>query len=386
MFQVNELFNAIRNCKNPDIVLQGGTASGKTYAALQAIFVYSIEYPNIISTIVGEDIPNLKRGALRDAIRIVNTTPEISRYIAGYNQQDRIFTFKNGSIVEFTSYEDEQDAKNGKRNILFVNEANGMEWPIVWQLRIRSNSEPFSKRIYDYNPSASFWAHDKLIGKPGVSLFITDHRHNRFLTKQQHDEIENIPDHETWRVYARGLTGNLKGLIYKSWIHTDDKFDHYDERLWAIDYGYGDKETSGKTAIIRIDYTRPYKLYLKECAYLPGGADEHTIKEVLQVNGWRNGEPFYSEHDPTMILALRKIGVHVLQARKGEHSEFNGIVKLKKFQVYYNQDESPNLHWERTHAKFLTVGEEVTKIVENTKRYHLLAALRYGVYTHFHTA
>ena len=341
--------------------------------------------PDLVSTVVGQDIPNLKKGALRDALRIINTTHEIKDQLSDYNKQDRIFTFKNGSIVEFTSYEDEQDAKSGKRNILFINEANGIPWEIVWQLRIRSNMAPFSKRIYDYNPTASFWAHDKLINKPGVKLFITDHRHNVFLTEQQHQEIEGIPDPESWRVYARGLTGNLKGLIYKAWTNTTAKPKQIDKTIWAIDYGYGDSNTAGKTAIIRIQYVKPYTLYLKECCYLPGGVDEHTIKEVLIANGWQNGESFYSEHDPNMILALRKIGIHVLQARKGEHSEFNGIVKIKKFAVNYNAEESPNLHWERNHAKFLTIGDEVTKIVEDTKRYHLLAALRYGIFTHFQT-
>jgi len=385
MFRSNRLLKEILNCPSQDIVLQGGTASGKTYAALQAIFAWSCKHPGLITTVVGEDIPNLKRGALRDSLRIINTTPEIKEQVIGYNQQDRIITFRGGSIVEYTSYEDEQDAKSGKRNILFVNEANGMPWEIVWQLKIRSNMAPFSRRIYDYNPTASFWVHDRLIGKPGVTLFITDHRHNKYLTKQQHEEIENIPDKESWRVYARGWTGNLKGIIFKGWIQTSEKPKNIDLTLWGIDYGYGDKETSGKTAIIRLQYVKPYTIYLKECAYLTGEVDEHLIREVMTAHGWVNGQPFYSEHDKNMILALRKIGVHVLQARKGEHSEFNGIVKVKKFAAFYDPDESPNLHWERTHAKFMTVGDEVTRIVENTKRYHLLAALRYAIFTHFQT-
>ena len=385
--KANPLYKKIYYTRTPDIVLQGGTASGKTYAALQCVFTWSLEYPDLISTVVGQDIPNLKKGALRDALRIINTTPEIKEHISDYNKQDRIITFRNGSIVEFSSYADEQDAKSGKRNVLFVNEANGIDYDIVWQLKMRSNMAPFSKRIYDYNPSATFWAHDKLIGKPGVSLYITDHRDNMFLTQQQHDEIEGIPDMEAWRVYARGLTGNLKGLIYKSWINTEYWTEHVDQTIWAIDYGYGDKEISGKTAIIKIEYVKPYTLYLTECCYLSGGADngidQHTIKEVLELNGWVNGQPYYSEHDPNMILAQRKIGIHVLQGIKGAGSEFNGIMKVRKFQVYYNSTKSPNLHWERLHAKWFMVGEEVSKIVEDTKRYHLLAALRYGVYTHF---
>ena len=103
-------------------VNQGGTSSGKTYAILQVILCRLIDKPRI-ATIVGQDIPNLKKGALRDLQqRILNTYPWIHEFIEGYNKSERIYRFKNGSILEFTSFKDAQDAKNGKRDILFVNE------------------------------------------------------------------------------------------------------------------------------------------------------------------------------------------------------------------------------------------------------------------------
>lgn len=382
--EVSPLFYEIRNSQEKIIVLQGGQWAGKTYEALDNILLWSIEMPGLISTIVAEDVPNLKRGVIRDTFRIINDNSEIRQHIINYNKTDRLLTFNNGSIIEYTSYEDEQDAKGGKRNILFINEADAEQWEVYWQLASRTDLAPFSKVIIDYNPTASFWAHDKLIGKPNVKYIITDHRHNTFLTQEQHDQIEGIEDPELWRVYARGLTGQMKASIYPMWknIRIDDFPEEYDELIWAIDYGYGDSKTAGKTAIIKIGFKKPNRLYLREICYHPGGMDEFMIKDVLEANGWENGQEYYSEHDPDMISAQRRLGMHIRMAIKGPRSEWHGIMTIKRFSVYYSAEDE-NLNYEHGHYKWVTVGELVTNQVEDTNKFHLMAALRYGVYTHF---
>ena len=78
--------------------------------------------------------------------------------------------------MEFKSYSDAQDAKSGKRDYLFVNEANGIPMAVYNELAIRTK-----KQIYiDYNPNAEFWVHEFLIGKPNVKFFRSWHEHNPF--------------------------------------------------------------------------------------------------------------------------------------------------------------------------------------------------------------
>ena len=84
-------------------VNQGGTSSGKTYGILQVIFFRLIEKKRI-ATVVGQDIPNLKKGALRDfRERVLPNNEWMQQYILSYHKTDRIFTFKNGSQLEFSS-------------------------------------------------------------------------------------------------------------------------------------------------------------------------------------------------------------------------------------------------------------------------------------------
>ena len=97
--EVNDLFYLIRNTKTSDIVLQGGTDSGKTYAALQNILFWSIEMSDLISTVISIDIPCIKRSALRDAIRIINTNPEIKSQLSCYNKQKKLLPLKTIQLL-----------------------------------------------------------------------------------------------------------------------------------------------------------------------------------------------------------------------------------------------------------------------------------------------
>ena len=71
--QVNgELFDA--NCESGYriYVNQGGTSSGKTYCIMQLLIIRAMETPGTIITVAGEDLPNLKVGALRDTQTIIS--------------------------------------------------------------------------------------------------------------------------------------------------------------------------------------------------------------------------------------------------------------------------------------------------------------------------
>jgi len=50
-----------------------------------------------VITVVGQDIPNLKAGALRDALNIYNSSDQLKTLVKNYNKTDRIFEFHNGT-------------------------------------------------------------------------------------------------------------------------------------------------------------------------------------------------------------------------------------------------------------------------------------------------
>ena len=318
------------------IINQGGTSSGKTYTILQLLFVIACTHPNLVITVVGQDIPNLKKGAIRDAHTIQQSEQWLKPYIVGYNKSDRIYEFTNGSIIEFNSYTDEQDAKSGKRDILFLNEANGVDYMAYWQLAIRTRWKIF----IDYNPTAKFWVHENLIGQNKVRLVISDHRSNIFLSEEQHKEIENIDDTELHKVYARGLTGKIHGLIYPNY-QLITQIPGILKPRYGLDFGFNHKMALVETASLE------RKLFWNELIY----QSEMTIGDLIfQMKDLDIGRsPIYCDSArPDAIEELKRAGFNAMPADK---SVVDGIMYIKKHQLYITKN-SKGLIKEIQHYKW----------------------------------
>src|SRR5574343_2099623 len=87
---------------------QGGTWSGKTYGALLALLEIAKRDAGSLITIAGQDLPNLKRGAIRDINRIFSDYPILRNRVANVNNSEHSIKFKNGSIMEFAAYRSEE--------------------------------------------------------------------------------------------------------------------------------------------------------------------------------------------------------------------------------------------------------------------------------------
>jgi phage terminase large subunit len=376
------------------IIHQGGQSSGKTVNILIALATMSAEESYGVTTVTGMSFPHLKGGALRDFEMYVY--PEFKGVIKQYHKTDHLFLFQSGSIIEFKAFETEMDARGAKRRRLFVNEANKFDYLKFFQLDSRSE-----QTVMDYNPSIRFWAHEKHIGEPGNTLLLSDHRHNPFLTEEKHREIENIcifdynadgtiklsngvpvvlkGDYELWKVYARGLTGNVTGIIFPNWEKIDDSvFDDDNDCFYGIDFGY----TNDPTALMKM-YRIGDTLFVKELAY-ETGLPAKSIRNILLANGFRETDVIYCEHDADMIRQLRNIGItNAMPARKVQGSINAGIELLKKYNVKYTCS-SRNLDKEIKMYVWTTdkVTGEVTNIpVDNNN--HTFDAIRYGAYSRF---
>ena len=329
MFKTTDVFLSNRDATTDIIINQGGTSSGKTYSILQNLFLHAIENDRCIITVAGQDIPNLKVGPIRDAHNIVDNTEGLNNYILEYNKSDRVFTFVNGSIIEFKSYDDAQDAKQGKRDYLFLNEANGVD-KIIWdELYIRTKK----KSYIDYNPNNEFWVHTELIGKPNVTLIISDHRHNTFLDQKIHDKIEAIEDPELYKVYARGLTGKLEGVIFRDYnvvngVDPDAKLIGY-----GLDFGF----SNDPTALVAL-YSHSGELIIDELIY-DRGLLNIRISDLMRELGV-NGRIIADSAEPKSIAELGAYGWQIEGAKKGPDSIRQSINTLKRYKLNVTQRSS----------------------------------------------
>lgn len=364
------LFVKLEQCKKKVVVVQGGGDAAKTITALHYLAIKCIQNKGIQVTVVGIDVPNLKRGAMRDFKRYIAPNDQIKPFISFYNKTDREYHFTNGSVISFVSFEDDMDARGAQNDYVFMNEANLMSYNLFWELQRKCRCQI----ILDYNPSFAFWAHSKLINggelqfKDQVQLFIVDHRHNPFLTQEQHDAYENISDPERFRVYARGLTGQIKGTIFRfkkvdkiptKTILVDGKPVEVSlEFGFGMDIGY----TSDKTTIIKV-YLDGKDHYYQELLYMSNmEIQEHIDKnklvdkdgnnmsvegyiiKILVDNGMTSSTLLFGDHDKTISSSLRRKGIPYRMARKGPNSLVASISSVKRYNGYYFN--SPNLEKE----------------------------------------
>jgi len=352
------------------IINQGGTNSGKTYAIEQVLFCLAAENEKQIITVVGQDIPNLKSGALRDAQVIHGESEILKRLIKNFNHTDRIFQFKNGSLIEFKSYANAQDAKSGKRDYLFVNEANGIDWDIYTELALRTK-----KRIFiDYNPNSGFWVHDKLIGKPGVQLFISDHRHNPFVEDAMRQKIEALKteDLELWKVYARGLTGKINGLVFDNWRICEAI--PQDAKLIAagLDFGF----TNDETGCLQV-YKQNGELWIDELIYETRLTNTDLSRKLANSGISKATEIIADSAEPKSIEELKRLGWFVTGAKKGADSIKNSIDILRRYKLNVTRN-SVNLRKELGRYKWKTDNKSGRSINQPVDTYnHLIDPLRY---------
>ena len=311
------------------IINQGGTSSGKTYSILQVLFLLAIKTKDLVITVCGQDIPNLKRGAIRDAKTIVNNNMQIAQYVASYNGTDKIFFFTNGSIIEFTSYDDAQDAKNGKRDYLFINEANGVSYEIYHELQVRTRKQVF----IDYNPNAAFWVHEKLvplIDDPTSSMkvvrFISNYTHNKFLDEVTIKRIEAMKsDNNLWRVYGLGFTGKVKGLIFPKWQQVFDFPADANDVAFGLDFGFSES----KCALVKCG-VHDRNLIAKQLIYETELGNQELVDKIKALNIGK--APIFADSaEPKSISEIRKAGINIIAVNKGGDSVKYSINKINEY-------------------------------------------------------
>lgn len=350
------------------VVNQGGTSSGKTYSIEQVLFLLASTEGKLVITVAGQDIPNLKAGALRDAETIYQSSEMLKGCVKSYNKTDRIFYFTNGSVLEFKSYDNAQDAKSGKRDYLFVNEANGIAFDVYNELALRTKRKIF----IDYNPNSEFWVHEHIIGKPNVQLIISDHTHNPFLPDKVREKIEALKeiDYELWKVYARGATGKIFGLVFNNWFLSDGIPPTAKLVAHGIDFGF----TNDETGCLSV-YQQDGELWVAENLYETGLTNRDIFNRIGNIV--KQEEIIADSAEPKSIEELNRLGLRVSGAKKGADSIKNGIDILKRYKINVTRG-SVNLRMELGRYKWKTdrnTGKAINEPVDTFN--HLIDPLRY---------
>ena len=314
------------------IALQGGTRSGKTYSALMWLIELCIEYSGLTISIVRATLPSLKATAMRDFFEILEREGYYSE--ENHNKTDSSYTL-NGNLIEFVSLDQPQKVRGRKRNILFANEVNELDYESWKQLLFRTNGVV----IADYNPSdAEHWFYDEVLTRDDCALCITTYRDNPHLPQTLIDEIERYrtKDPEYWKVFGEGERGaNRQGQIFTHFQKVESlPIGRY---FYGLDFG----KTNDPTALVRC-YLDGERLYSEEVIYQTNLTSSEIVKLMKQADVKQNDIIWADSAEPLMIREIKQAGFDIRAATKGAGSVSGGIDKLKSLDVFVT-NQSKNI-------------------------------------------
>ena len=362
----------IRKLRKRIRIVRGGTSASKTFSIIPFLIEYALTKPKQEISIVAETIPHLRRGALRDFLKIMDL---IGMYDdSRYNKSSLTYTFNNGSFIEFFSADSPTKLRGARRDVLFINECNNVNFESYYQLAIRTR-----KFIYlDYNPVAEFWVDTELAKDNDAELITLTYKDNEALEPSIIKEIEKARDKAAtssywanwWKVYGLGEVGSLQGVVYDNWQQCETIPDDAKLVAYGMDFGF----TNDPTTLIGV-WKSGGKLWIKELLYRTN-LTNNDIGNYLKSISFARTELIADSAEPKSIEELRLQGYNVFAANKGPDSVKIGIDILKRHELMITKD-STNLikelrgyTWDKDNEGKLT-GKPIDKYN------HALDALRY---------
>lgn len=354
---------------NTVIVNKGGTRSGKTWSILQLCATIAQLEPKVLISVVGETMPFLKRGVIRDFRVMMGGAWNPDKW----NASDKIYTFDNGSQIEFFSADNEGKVHGSARDVLFINECYFVPFEIYRQLRIRTKKLV----LLDYNPRSRFWVDEDVIDNPGTALIHSTYLDNPFLSEQQKQAILSYrSDANWWRVYGEGQTGSVEGLVYTEFKTVDSMPVPFKREFYCIDFGF----TNDPTAILRVRLSGG-ELWIEELAYKTGMLNNDIVQVLHNNNVARGASIVCDSAEQKSIKEINNIGNYrAVPCTKGRGSVEAGITAVKAYNLNVTKEslnvieELRNYSWKRDQE-----GKYINTPVDRYN--HALDALRYGVTT-----
>lgn len=368
-------------------IVPGGTSAGKTYGIIPILIDVATRQRLEIS-IVSESIPHLRKGAMRDFLKIMECT---GRFIPEHwNKSNFTYTFTNGSFIEFFSADKQSKVRGPRRDILYINECNAIDFETYSQLAIRTKQYIW----LDFNPTSEFWVHTELQRDPDVETLVLTYKDNEALPDIIVAEIEKAKTRaffdadapnvfaesniksaywaNWWKVYGLGEVGSVQGCVFNGWQFVDAI--PADAKLLGVgmDFGFSTDPTS-MVALYRYNGG----IFIDEMCYKVGMTNKDIAVE-LKRQGCRASTLIVADcAEPKSIHEINEYGFNVLPSEKGADSILFGIGVLQECEDVSITRESVNFIKEYRNYVWETdkSGNKTGRPVDAYN--HLMDALRY---------
>lgn len=305
---------------------QGSGRSSKTYNTVIWLVWICLTVPKTTVSVCRATLPALKGSVLRDFTDVLQRIDVWED--RAFNKSDLVYSFANGSWVEFFSCDNEQKLRGRKRKILFVNEANELKFLEWQQLQLRTTQ----LSIIDYNPSFSdeHWICE-VNRDPRTYHFITTYKDNPFLEQKVIDEIESLKrkNFSLWQIYGLGQQALIEGLVFRNVdvVEAMPANPYKRRRFIGIDFGY----TNDPTAIIDVTIEEETKtIYAHEVCYRTEMLTSDIVRELKALG---QVKVISESADPRLVQEIYRAGVNIHPVVKYQGSIEAGITKMQEYKM-----------------------------------------------------
>jgi phage terminase large subunit len=298
--------------------VNGGSSSSKTISILMWLIDYCQTHKNKVVSVVSETRPHLTKGAGRDFLNIMQSHNYFKDAL--WNKTELTYHFETDTLLEFFSADQPGKVRGPRRDVLFINEANNIDYEIFTQLEIRTKDIIW----IDSNPTREYWAYTELLAKGGIDFITLTYKDNEALSPHIIKSIKSRKDNKNWwKVYGLGELGELEGKIYKDWDTSTYGDIPHEARLerYGLDFGY----SNDPTAIVAI-YRYNGGFILDEITYQKGLSN----KQIADVLGNQPKALVVADSaEPKSIDEIMSYGVNIIASTKGQGSVNSGIAYVQ---------------------------------------------------------
>ena len=356
------------------VINRGGTRAGKTYSICQMLVNWlltgvirdNLTIEKGVASVVRKTLPALKATALKDFEEILANTGYYN--LISINKTDREYKYK-GRVVEFFSVDNPQKIRGRKRNILYCNEGNELDYKTdFFQLLIRTRD----LIIIDFNPSDPYiWIKEQLEDIRAAEVgdtetIITTYKDNPYLTKEEKREIESIKDEALRKVYVKGEYGIVEGIIFPTVTLIEELPKDLKKVAIGLDFGFTNDPTAALVCGVKGD-----NLYIDEVLYSYGLTNLDIAKELKALKL----EIIADSAEPKSIEEIKRAGLRIKPAKKGADSIRAGIALLKNYNLHITTRSKGIIREQKKYKYKEEAGKLTNKPIDNFN--HAFDALRY---------
>lgn len=362
------------------VVNQGGTSSSKTMSIIQVLIMKAVT-SKVVITIAALTHNSFERGALKDFKELLGSSSNLQKLIVDPSLVEGPYIFKNGSKLEFIHLKDVSSAKHGKRDYLFINEANHIPYDAADAMIMRT----FIQIFYDFNADAKFWVHDEILVKKNSVLFISNYTHNPYIAKEVLTTLLGYKDDFTkhpkdnfkknrWHVYGLGKTGVAEGVIFDTINYVKFLPINMSKVGYGLDFGF----KNDPTALCRCGYYNG-EIYAKELIYETNLLSQDLVERFKSLGISKKDIIIADSANQEGIAYLQLKGYNVISVVKPK--VLTSLNAIREYQINITMD-SYNWSEEQTNYKYAKKNGRFTN-TPNDEHNHLWDALRYWFVTVF---